>query len=197
MKCDLILCGVGGQGVLSIAHTISHAAIQNGLFVKQPEVHGMAQRGGAVFTHLRLSDEPIHSDLIPVGKCDIICAMEPMEALRYTHYLASDGQIVVHKAPVENIPNYPNVEDIYEELSHYNTHLLDAAEIARGVASLRSTNVALLGALAVALPVSAEALETEIARRFQAKGEAVVSGNIAAFRAGMAAVNSKVEKADA
>ena len=83
MKTDIILCGVGGQGILSIATIIGEAAMKENLYIKQAEVHGMSQRGGDVQSNLRISSEPIHSDLIALGGADVIISMEPMEALRY------------------------------------------------------------------------------------------------------------------
>ena len=89
MKTDIILCGVGGQGILSIATVLGQAATASGLYLKQAEVHGMSQRGGDVQSNLRLSTERIWSDLIPKGQADLIISMEPMEALRYLPYLSS------------------------------------------------------------------------------------------------------------
>ena len=83
MKQDIILSGVGGQGILSIATIIGEAATQAGLTLKQAEVHGMSQRGGDVQSNLRTSSDEILSDLIPQGAADIIISLEPMEALRY------------------------------------------------------------------------------------------------------------------
>ena len=87
MRKDIILSGVGGQGILTIATIIGEAATVAGLNLKQAEVHGMSQRGGDVQSNLRLSDETIHSDLISLGEADLIISMEPMEALRYLPYL--------------------------------------------------------------------------------------------------------------
>ena len=107
MKKDIILSGVGGQGILSIATVIGKAALKDGLYMKQAEVHGMSQRGGDVQSNLRISNQPIASDLIPTGKCDLIISLEPMEALRYLPYLSHEGWLVTNEAPFINIPNYP------------------------------------------------------------------------------------------
>ena len=116
MKKDIILAGVGGQGILSIAATIGYAAVESGLFLKQSEVHGMSQRGGDVQSHFRLSDKDIASDLIPQGSADIIISVEPMEALRYVSMLAPDGWVITNTTPFNNIPNYPNIDEILAEI---------------------------------------------------------------------------------
>ena len=105
MKKDIILCGVGGQGILSIATIIGEAATKAGVNLKQAEVHGMSQRGGDVQSNLRLSTEQIWSDLIPLGGCDLILSMEPMEALRYLPYLSKNGVVVTSNKPFVNVPN--------------------------------------------------------------------------------------------
>ena len=105
MKTDIILSGVGGQGILSIATIIGEAATRMGLTLKQAEVHGMSQRGGDVQSILRLSDGPIASDLIPFGSADLILSLEPMEALRYLPYLSQEGWFISSSAPFKNIPN--------------------------------------------------------------------------------------------
>ena len=117
MKKDIILSGVGGQGILSIATVIGQAALKNGLYMKQAEVHGMSQRGGDVQSNLRISDQPIASDLIPTGKCDLIISLEPMEALRYLPYLNHEGWLVTNEVPFINIPHYPTEKDIKEAMS--------------------------------------------------------------------------------
>ena len=124
MKTDIILAGVGGQGILSIATTIGSAAVAQNLYLKQAEVHGMSQRGGDVQSHLRLSDKPIASDLIPTGKTDLIISVEPMEALRYADMLDKDGWLITNKATFENIPNYPNADDIYNEIKKIKNHII-------------------------------------------------------------------------
>src|SRR4030042_5605627 len=112
MKQDIILAGVGGQGILSIAFVIAGAALEDGLEVKQAEVHGMSQRGGAVQSHLRLSQERIFSDLIPKGEADLILSVEPLEALRYVDYLRPEGMVVSSRPPFVNIPDYPDLGTI-------------------------------------------------------------------------------------
>ena len=125
MKTDIILAGVGGQGILSVAAVIGEAALQDGLYMKQAEVHGMSQRGGDVQSHLRISDKPIASDLIPLGNVDIIISLEPMEALRYLPYLKKDGWVVTNSKPFENIPNYPELDKVMAEYENLPNKIID------------------------------------------------------------------------
>ena len=188
MKKDIILAGVGGQGILSIAAVIGHAAIKENFFIKQAEVHGMSQRGGDVQSHLRLSSEPIASDLIARGAADIIISLEPMEALRYLPFLAPDGWIVTNTTPFVNIPNYPDSEAILSELkSRSNVILLDVDATAKAAGNPRGSNIALLGACSGILGIEPEKLEAGIRDIFLRKGEAVVEANLTAFRAGASA----------
>ena len=185
MKKDIILSGVGGQGILSIATVIGRAALAEGLQIKQAEVHGMSQRGGDVQSHLRISSSEIRSDLIPRGGADLIVSLEPMEALRYLPWLSAEGWVVTNTVPFVNIPNYPDEKILDAEL-HALPHvvLLDADALAREAASPRSANMALLGATAPLLDIAAERLEEGIRAIFARKGDAVVEANLAAFRAG-------------
>lgn len=188
MKKDIILAGVGGQGILSIAAVIGHAAIKDNLYIKQAEVHGMSQRGGDVQSHLRLSSEPISSDLIARGTADVIISLEPMEALRYLPFLAPDGWIVTNTTPFVNIPNYPDAEALMAELrSRKNVILLDVDATAKAAGNPRGSNIALLGACSGILGIDAAKLEAGIRDIFSRKGESIVEANIAAFRAGAAA----------
>lgn len=186
MKQDIILCGVGGQGILSIATIIGWAALKRDLHLKQAEVHGMSQRGGDVQSNLRLSTEPIHSDLIAHGDCDLIVSLEPMEALRYVQYLKPDGWIITNTAPFVNIPNYPDMDNVMAELTAMkNVIMLDVDAIAKEVKSPRSANMVLLGAAASVLKMlSTEELVEGITNVFARKGDAIVKTNIDAFNAG-------------
>jgi indolepyruvate ferredoxin oxidoreductase beta subunit len=191
MKYDMILAGVGGQGVLSIAAIISVAAVDRGLHIKQAEVHGMSQRGGAVESHLRLSDRPIHSDLVADGTAAMLISMEPMEALRYVSFLTPDGVIVAEAAPYVNIPDYPNLDDIHNTLRRFpHAHLIDAARMAKEMRTVRSSNMVLLGAASIFSPLPASDLEAAISQIFGRKGEKVVEQNIEAFRKGRAVIES-------
>ena len=161
MKTDIILSGVGGQGILSIAAVIGEAAIHNGLYMKQAEVHGMSQRGGDVQSNLRISDKPIASDLIPLGKADLIISLEPMEALRYLPYLAKDGWIVTNSTPFINIPNYPEPEDVIKEINKMpHKIILDVDTIAKESGSPRTANIVMLGAASPFLGIPYEQIET-------------------------------------
>ena len=185
MKTDIILAGVGGQGILSIATIIGDAALRNNLYLKQAEVHGMSQRGGDVMSCLRLSSEPIASDLIPRGKVDLVISLEPMEALRYVGQLAPQGRIVTSTEPFVNIPNYPELGTVLQELeARPGTVMLPCEELAKEVASPRASNMVLLGAASPFLGIPQADLEQSIANIFGAKGQKIIDDNIAALRAG-------------
>ena len=186
MKKDIILCGVGGQGILSIATIIGEAATEANINLKQAEVHGMSQRGGDVQSNLRLSTDTIYSDLIAKGGADLIISMEPMEALRYLPYLSKDGVVVTSNKPFVNIPNYPEEEALFDELASLpNVVQLDIEAVAKDAGSVRSANVVLLGMAAKYIEiVSAEALRSAVAKIFARKGEAVVEANLKAFDKG-------------
>jgi indolepyruvate ferredoxin oxidoreductase beta subunit len=185
MKADILLCGVGGQGVLSMAALIGQAAIAEGLSAKQSEVHGMAQRGGAVSAHLRLSSEPIASDLIPHGCADLILSLEPLESLRYLDYLSPDGALVTAINPVLNISDYPPIETVLERIRALPFALLvDAEGLARDAGDVVAANTVMVGAAAYMLPVGIHSLEAMIERTFARKGEWALQVNRAAFEAG-------------
>jgi len=184
MKNDIILAGVGGQGILTIAAIIGKAALKAGLNVKQSEVHGMAQRGGAVLAHLRLSSAPIHSDLIADGTADVIIAVEPMEALRHVGGLAPTGAIVTNSTPVLNIP-YPELEAVLDAIRTYPRHLIiDANGIAAETASARAMNIVMLGAVSRFIDIDETLLKEVLTETFSRKGDAVVEANLKAFDAG-------------
>lgn len=194
MKTDIILAGVGGQGILSIAAIIGEAALSQGLHIKQAEVHGMSQRGGDVQSHLRLSPKPIHSDLIAKGRADVILSLEPMEALRYLPYLSPEGWVVSNSAPFVNIPNYPEQERIFDELASLpQSVLLDVDRIAADAGVPQGANMALLGAASVILQIDHTLLEDAIGKVFGRKGEDVVEKNRKAFRAGRITAEGQLE----
>ncbi len=186
MKTDIILAGVGGQGILSIASILGAAALGENLFLKQAETHGMSQRGGAVVSHLRISDKAIASDLIPKGKADIILSVEPMEALRYLPFLASNGYVVTNTTPFLNVPDYPEVDEVLYEIKKQTHYVaIDADKLATEIGNKRASNVVMLGAAAPFIQISPEKVEAGIRQIFLKKGEAVVDMNIKAFRAGL------------
>jgi indolepyruvate ferredoxin oxidoreductase beta subunit len=185
MKSDIILSGVGGQGILSIAATIGMAALENHLHLKQAEVHGMSQRGGAVQSHLRISEKEIASDLIPLGKADLIISVEPMESLRYLPWLAESGWLVTNTTPFVNIPDYPDMKELLAEIDKLpNKVAINADDIARQVKSLRSSNIVMLGAASPFLDLPYENLEIGIQKIFGKKGEKMVQLNLDALKAG-------------
>jgi indolepyruvate ferredoxin oxidoreductase, beta subunit len=185
VRFDIILCGVGGQGVLSVSAVIASAAMSEGLHVKQSEVHGMAQRGGAVSANLRISDREIASDLVPSGRASLILSMEPMESLRYLEALSPDGRVITATAPVANIDDYPPIERLLADVRRLpHATLVDADALARRAGSARATNMVMVGAASRVLPLAADTLERHIASRFAAKGQDVVDLNLRAFRAG-------------
>jgi indolepyruvate ferredoxin oxidoreductase beta subunit len=185
MQTNIIIAGVGGQGILTIASIIDLAAMQQGLFVKQAEVHGMSQRGGAVESHLRISDSEIYSDLIPKGKADLILAIEPMEALRYLPFLSPAGIIVTATEPFINISNYPDVQAIREAIVQSGKHhFVDAEALAREAGNLKAFNTVMLGAASHYTGIADEALKQAIGTYFASKGEAIVALNIKAFELG-------------
>jgi len=188
MKTDIILAGVGGQGILSIAAVIGTAAIESGLYVKQAEVHGMSQRGGAVQSHLRISEKPVHSDLIPAGNCDLILSVEPMEALRYVPFLRAEGWIVSNSRPFINIPDYPDVKKLLESYAGFeNSLLVDADTMAAEMGSRKVSNIIVLGAAVSYLGLSQDSIEKAIRMIFGRKGEDVVQMNLDALNAGLQA----------
>ena len=184
MKKDIIISGVGGQGILSISAVIGMAALENNLHMKQAEVHGMSQRGGDVQSNLRISSEPIWSDLIQKHKADLIISVEPMEALRYVAYLKPDGWIITNTTPEKNIPDYTSDDEIVTELAKYKTIAFNADEMAKASGSARSGNMVILGAASHWLDIPVESLEMAIANLFGRKGDEVVATNLKAFRAG-------------
>ena len=185
MKSDIILAGVGGQGILSIAATIGMAALENDLQLKQSEVHGMSQRGGAVQSHLRISDKTISSDLIPVGKADLVISVEPMEGLRYLSYLTADGWLVTNSKPFKNIPDYPEIDKLIETIDKIENHVIvDADKIAQKMKSPRSSNMVMLGAASPFIDIPYKSFQAGIEKIFGRKGEQVVQLNLDALKAG-------------
>jgi len=189
MKKNIILAGVGGQGILSIATVIGEAALAENLYLKQAEVHGMSQRGGDVQSNLRLSSDPIASDLIPMGGCDLIISLEPMEALRYVEYLSPEGWIVTSSAPFVNIPNYPEMEAVMARLEAVGHVVsLDVEALAKEAgAPAQAANMVLLGAAIPMLDIDHDKMLDGVRRVFARKGEAIVASNVAAVEAGYAA----------
>jgi indolepyruvate ferredoxin oxidoreductase beta subunit len=185
VKNDIIIAGVGGQGILTIAATIGIAALHQDLNLKQAEVHGMSQRGGAVQSHLRISDTEIASDLIPLGSANLILSVEPMESLRYLPYLSDQGWLVTNSNPVVNIPDYPDLKKLTEEIKRVaNIIVLDAREIAKEAGLARFSNIVMLGAATPFIDIPVESFEFGISSIFSRKGEEIVNLNMKAFEIG-------------
>ncbi len=185
MRYDLIVAGVGGQGVLAVAGVIAAAALREGLAVKQSEVHGMSQRGGEVVANLRMDTKPVASDLVPIGGASLILSLEPVESLRYLRYLSRSGAVVTSTNPVRNIPDYPSLDRVLEAIrSLPSAVLVDADRLARDAGSLRAANIVLLGAASRRLPLPCHTMEQCVAERFWSKGQALIDINLRAFAAG-------------
>ncbi|MDO5570348.1 MAG: indolepyruvate oxidoreductase subunit beta [Bacteroidales bacterium] len=186
MKTDIILAGVGGQGILSIAAVLGEAALAESLYLKQAEVHGMSQRGGDVQSNLRLSSTPISSDLIPFGKADLIISLEPMEALRYLPWLSNNGTIVTNSVPFVNIDPYPtkeNLDDTYKEL--HKKVVIDAEKIAKDTTgTVRTANMVMLGAASSFIEIDFPKIQNAVRAIFQRKGEEIIEMNLKALEAG-------------
>jgi indolepyruvate ferredoxin oxidoreductase beta subunit len=191
MKCDVILAGVGGQGVLSVAAIIAQASVSEGFAVRQSEVHGMAQRGGAVLAHLRIADGAIASDLVPKGGADIIISMEPLESLRYAAWLAPSGALVSAAEPLVNIGNYPAVADIIAAIKGFpRWRLIEAASLAKEAGLVRAVNTVMVGAASPFLPLKARTLEDTVAAIFARKEPSIAVANTTAFRLGRQAAEA-------
>lgn len=185
MKTDIILAGVGGQGILSIAASLGAAALNENYYLKQAETHGMSQRGGEVVSHLRISDKPVFSDLIPQGGADIILSVEPMESLRYLSYLSKSGSLVTNTSEFKNIPNYPELEETFEKLGkEVNIVRIDADKTAREIGNPKASNMVMLGAASPFIDIDEEVIIKGIETIFKSKGDKIVSLNIEAFKAG-------------
>lgn len=192
MKQDIILAGVGGQGILSIAFVIDSAALKEGFQVKQAEVHGMSQRGGAVQSHLRLSEMRIFSDLIPRGEADLILSVEPLETLRYVDYLRPEGMVVSSRTPLVNIPDYPDLATVLGKIKEIPGHIIvDSEKLAREAGSARTQNMVMLGAASHLLMVKKDDLIEFIGVLFKTKGERMITANINAFELGRQAAEPR------
>jgi indolepyruvate ferredoxin oxidoreductase beta subunit len=185
MKTNIILAGVGGQGILTIAAVLDTAAIQENLYLKQSEIHGMSQRGGAVESHVRISDHEIYSDLIPQKKADIILSVEPMELLRYLQYLKNKGWLVTDSHPFINIDDYPDLNELYNQVNNHPNHIIfNATEVAHQLGNSKAANMVLLGAASSLIPLSEKSLIDAIKTLFKHKSKRIINLNIEAFNTG-------------
>lgn len=198
MKCDIVLAGVGGQGILSIATVLGFAAVENNLYLKQAETHGMSQRGGAVQSYLRLSDQPIWSDLIPLGEAQLILSVEPLESLRYLDYLSPDGYVITNTTPFVNIPDYPELDGILKTISGLpRVVAIDAESVAKAAGNIKSSNMVMLGAASPFIDLPLSGLERGISEIFSKKGADIVAINLRAFHAGRAFSKQILNKLEA
>ena len=185
MKYNIVIAGVGGQGIIAVAAVIARAAMLSGLLVRQSEIHGMSQRGGGVSSFVRISDAPIPSDIIPNGGADMILSMEPLESLRYIHMLAENGILITAKEPFKNIPDYTNLDGIYNYIKSIERNVIvDTEELAKEAGAIRSANIVLVGAAAPHLPIEFKYLEQATAEIFAKKGDVIVAANLNALHIG-------------
>jgi len=195
MKKDIIISGVGGQGILTIAALLDTAALLEDLFVKQSEIHGMSQRGGAVQSHVRIADREVYSDLIPYGQADMLLSIEPMELFRYLPYMAPDAVVLTDINPYVNIPDYPDKDELMAAIKQFPRHVIvDARDIAKKTGNIRAQNIVLLGAASHFLPFKDETMEEAIRQLFQRKGDRIVNMNIDAYYRGKEAVKDQIDK---
>lgn len=193
-KYDIILAGVGGQGVLSVAAVISIAAMKDGYTLRQSEVHGMAQRGGAVLAHMRISRSEIASDLIPRGSADVVLSMEPMESLRYVDYLKPEGSLISAAAPYENIPDYPNLDEIHSQIkSLKHSRIIDAKALAKEAGTMKAVNMVMVGALSTKMDIKKESIVEAIKDLFAAKGQKIIDANLKAVALGYDQMNTQAD----
>jgi indolepyruvate ferredoxin oxidoreductase beta subunit len=192
MKCDIIVAGVGGQGVVSVGAIIAESAVLSGLWATQSEVHGMSQRGGSVISHLRLSDRLVESGTIGAGRADLLIAMEPLESLRHLEFLSGAGRLIVNEEPVRNIPSYPDLTDLLDAIRRFRgATVVDAVLLARKAGSAKAANVVMVGAAASSLPIAEADIRRVIRKWFEAKGEKIVRINLDAFAMGQEAVQCR------
>jgi indolepyruvate ferredoxin oxidoreductase beta subunit len=200
-EINIIICGVGGQGVVLVSELLGSAAVRGNVRVKGSEVLGMAQRGGSVFSNLRLGGDVI-APMTPDGKCDVLIAVEPSEALRNIQYLAKNSVVVLNTTTV--VPytvylgksGYPTQEQIIKKLRDVTDRIitLDASGLAKEAGSLQAANVVMLGALfgTGLMPIKDETAKEAILARFKAK---VGEINIKAFDLGYEQVKKALSKA--
>lgn len=185
MKYDILLAGVGGQGVLSIAAIIASSAMKEGLQVRQSEIHGMSQRGGGVSAHLRISDKTIVSDIIPFGNADMILSMEPLECLRYLDWLKPEGVLITDGTPFVNISDYPDLQKLYDTIKLLpKSIILQAEELAKQAGSKKAENMVLVGAALKFIPVKKETVINSVKLRFAQKDPKLVEVNCKAIELG-------------
>jgi indolepyruvate ferredoxin oxidoreductase beta subunit len=198
-ELSIIICGVGGQGVVLMSELLGHAVVREKLSISGSEVLGMAQRGGSVVSNIRIGSE-FHAPLVPEGRCDIMVVLEPSEALRNIKYLSGSSLVILNTRRI--IPftvfieksTYPELEIVIKKLNEVadNVIAIDASQIAEESGSLLSTNIAMLGALfgIGRIPVDVETMKAVIRKKLPAR---TMVANIKAFDLGYATVNRLLE----
>lgn len=190
-KCDIVIVGVGGQGVILISEIIGRAALKAGLPVRAAETHGMAQRGGSVINHTRLGC--IYGPMVPEGGADLLVALEPAEALRYGRYLSSGGVALVNTKPV--LPTtvttghfrYPDIEEILAPLRGVGRVIsMNATEIAERAGNSQTANIVMLGAMSRFMPIEEALILDALRDSVPAK---YIDVNLKAFEMGKAEVS--------
>ncbi len=198
-ESNILITGVGGQGVILMSELLGRAAVADNLRVRGSEILGMAVRGGSVTSAIRIGDE-VYGPLIPTGKCHVLVGMEPSEALRNIAYLSKSSLVLVNKAVTVPFTvsigesSYPSLEEILGQLSKASGRIvqLDAAKTAQEAGSRLATNVVMLGALfgTEQLPIKIATIKEIIKERFPAKLAPV---NIKAFDLGYEACRKAVK----
>lgn len=191
---NILVVGIGGQGVMTASEILSEAAVSQGYDVKKTEVAGMSQRGGVVSSHVRFGPRVLSPEIAP-GEADILVGFEAAEAMRWCHYLRPEGVAMVNRLnlepPVVSLGLYPYPADPVGEIRKQGVRLhdFDAGAIARELGDLRLVNTIMMGAIADALPFPAETLKERIVERFRARKPALAETNARAFDLGRAAAH--------
>jgi indolepyruvate ferredoxin oxidoreductase beta subunit len=189
----IVLSGVGGQGVLSLAQILLEALRRSGLQALQSEIHGMSQRGGSVHAQDCFSSLPLTSPIIEEGRADLLIALEPLEALRYVSMLAIHGHLVVSEEPQVNMEGYPPLDDVYAALKAVpGAPLVDTEDLARRLNHRQAGGMVLLGMASKFLPVAASVWREVISQRFESKGPRVTEKNLEAFEVGRGLIQEPV-----
>jgi len=186
---NIVIAGVGGQGVLMASRVLSESALAGGMDVKQNEVHGMAQRGGSVISFVRIGDR-INSPVVMPGTADLLISFEPLEALRYIHYLKPGGMLVYNKVAItprtvaSGLATYP--PDVEERIARAcaNSHGIEALSIARKAGNAKAVNMVMVGSVLSILPIDPGIVEGVVKAVSRGKGADV---NLKALEGGAAA----------
>jgi indolepyruvate ferredoxin oxidoreductase, beta subunit len=174
-ELNILIVGVGGQGTLLASVLLGNLAMDAGYDVKLAEVHGMAQRGGSVVTHVRISESPVRSPLIEEGGADILVAFELLEGFRWLPYLKTDGELFINNRKIKPMPVIMGTAAYPEDIPGYlkqnirRLHILDADILALEAGNIKTVNTVLMGALSNALPFSEEMWLTQLGSSLKPK----------------------------